>query len=99
MKMQVTGRHMQVTQVAKDYAEEKSKRLEKYADKINRRKVILSQGKNASYSADIIVSGRITARTQRRLNGGPRLRVLFGSNAGFPRQEVWVSGSGASCPT
>ena len=56
MKMQVTGRHMQVTQVIKDYAEEKSKRLEKYAEKINWIKVIFSQGKNGSYWADMIVS-------------------------------------------
>ncbi len=56
MKMQVTGRHMRVTQETKEYAEEKSKRLEKYADKINWIKVIFSKGKNDSYSAEMIVS-------------------------------------------
>ena len=56
MKMQVTGRHMQVTQATRDYAEEKSKRLEKYGDKINWIKVVFGQGKNGSYSAEIIIS-------------------------------------------
>ena len=57
MKVEVTARHMEVTDLVRDYAHEKVERLEKFFDNIRKLEVILDKEKtNERYSAEMIAS-------------------------------------------
>ncbi len=57
MKVEVTARHMEVTDLVKDYAYEKVERLEKFFDNVRKMEVILDKEKtNERYSAEMIAS-------------------------------------------
>ena len=57
MKVEVTARHMEVTDLVKDYAYEKVERLEKFFDNIRKMEVILDKEKtNDRYTAEMIAS-------------------------------------------
>ena len=56
MKITVTARHMDVTEVMKEYAVEKAERLEKFFDNIRKVEIILDAERNKRYSAEMIVS-------------------------------------------
>lgn len=56
MKVTVTARHMEITDVMKEYACEKAERLGKFFDNIRKIEIILDSEKDKRYSAEMIVS-------------------------------------------
>jgi len=50
----ITGKHVEVTDSIKRHAEEKTAKLPKYYDSINRVEVIVDRGPNGSVSVEII---------------------------------------------
>ena len=55
MKITVTGRHMDMTEVLKKYAISKSERLTHYFDHLSRAEVVFAPEKDGRFSAEIIV--------------------------------------------
>jgi putative sigma-54 modulation protein len=56
MKVTVTARHMEITDVMKEYALDKAQRLERYFDKLRKLEIILDSAKDKRYSAEMIAS-------------------------------------------
>ncbi len=55
MKITVTGRHMDMSEVLKRYAMEKAERLTRYFDHLMRAEVVFAPEKDGQYSAELIV--------------------------------------------
>jgi putative sigma-54 modulation protein len=55
MKISVTGRHMDVTDVMREYALEKAEKLTKYFENIQRVEIILNPEKEGRFSAELVV--------------------------------------------
>lgn len=55
MKVTVTGRHMEITGVLKDYALQKTGHLTHYFDNLQRAEVLFEPGKNGGFGAEVIV--------------------------------------------
>lgn len=55
MKLTVTGRHMDVTDVLKEYAVAKTERLTKYFENVQRAEVIFCPEKDGQYAAELIL--------------------------------------------
>ena len=55
MKIGVTGRHMEVTDVLKDYTVEKTGHLAHYYDNIQRAEVIYGTERDGQFSAELIL--------------------------------------------
>lgn len=55
MKITVTGRHMDMTEVLKRYAIEKVERLTHYFDHLMRTEVVFTPEKDRQYSAELIL--------------------------------------------
>ncbi|MBI2930205.1 MAG: ribosome-associated translation inhibitor RaiA [Planctomycetes bacterium] len=54
MKITVTGRHMEVTDVTRRYALEKIKRLPRYFENIQRIEIVFNPEKDSRFSAELI---------------------------------------------
>ena len=54
MLFTITGRHIDVTEALKNYAEEKTAKLPKYYDNINRIEVIIEGSKSDNVTVEII---------------------------------------------
>jgi putative sigma-54 modulation protein len=55
VKLSVTGRHMPITDVLRDYVTDKSERLAHYFENLQKVEVILNPERDASYSAEMVV--------------------------------------------
>lgn len=56
MKVTVTARHMEITDVMREYALDKAERLERHFDKLRKLEIILDSAKDKRYSAEMIAS-------------------------------------------
>ncbi len=56
MKIQVTSRHVEVTDMMKEYAREKGMRLERYFDHLRKMEIILDMERENRFSAEMIAS-------------------------------------------
>ena len=56
MKVTVTARHMEISDVMMEYARDKAERLGKFFDKLRRIEVVLNSEKDKRYSAEIIAA-------------------------------------------
>jgi putative sigma-54 modulation protein len=56
MKVTVTARHMDLTDVMKEYAYDKGERLGKFFDNIRKIEIILDAEKDKRYRAEVVVS-------------------------------------------
>jgi putative sigma-54 modulation protein len=56
MRVQITVKHMDISESMKDYAEERAAKLEHYFDRINSMKVVLNRDGN-NFTAEMICGG------------------------------------------
>ncbi|HUW19029.1 MAG TPA: ribosome-associated translation inhibitor RaiA [Sedimentisphaerales bacterium] len=57
MLFTITGKHLEITEDLKGYAEKKSAKFPRYYDRINRVEVIIDGSEGGGLSVEIIVSG------------------------------------------
>jgi len=56
MRLSITARHAEFSEVMKEYAREKAERLERYFDHLRKLEVILDKDGESRYSAEMIAS-------------------------------------------
>lgn len=66
MKVEITGRHLEITEIAKAHAEDRAARLDRYAIGGHGIKIILGPEGNA-YRAEVIISDHVGVGTGKDL--------------------------------
>ena len=57
MLFTISGKHIKITEAIKNYAQEKTSRLPKYYDSVNKIEVIIDGGNGGNIGVEIIASG------------------------------------------
>lgn len=56
MKIEITGRHMQISEPVRSYANEKAGKLERYFDRIQRLQIILDSEAEDRHKVEMVIS-------------------------------------------